>query len=337
MARIGLVLGAGGIAGQAYHAGVLAALQADVGWDARSADLIVGTSAGAITAALLRGGVPAADLAAWTTRAPLSLEGHLLQELFGREFPELEPLRASHLLRRPSPPSPALVQRVLRRPWQPPGMGLLLTLVAPGRTDISQFLEPLRMVEPPGWHDGDLWICAVRRRNGRRVVFGRPGSPKAPLHLAVAASCAVPGYFAPVTIDGVSYVDGGVHSPTNAGVTLRQELQTVVVVSPMSGAQGIPTDVIGAVRRHSAFRLGLEVRALRAAGVEVVVFEPEASVEAVMNREWMSRERVDDITRAAFASALVQLRGPSVRAAFRTDLGQPPSDGSVRPIPPRSA
>ena len=337
MPRIGLVLGAGGIAGQAYHAGVLAALEAEVGWDARSADLIVGTSAGSITATLLRGGVPAADLAAWVTRTPLSLEGDLLREVFGTEFPELEPLRVSHLLGRPSPPSPALLQRLLLRPWQPPGVGLLLTLVAPGRRDISRFLEPLRMVEPPGWHDGDLWICAVRRRDGRRVVFGRSGSPPAPLHLAVAASCAVPGYFAPVTISGISYVDGGVHSPTNAAVTLGQDLQTVIVVSPMSGARGIPTDITGVVRRHSAFRLGLELRALSAAGIEVVVFEPDASVQAVMNREWMSRERVDEITRDAFTSTLVQLGDPRTHASFSADPERPPSDTSVRPIPPRPA
>ena len=53
MRRIGLVLGAGGMAGQAYHAGVLSAL-ADGGWDPRSAEVIVGTSAGSISAALLR-------------------------------------------------------------------------------------------------------------------------------------------------------------------------------------------------------------------------------------------------------------------------------------------
>lgn len=146
----------------------------------------------------------------------------------------------------------------------------MLTLLAPGQTDISRFLDPLRAVEPPGWHDGDLWICAVRRRDGRRVIFGRPGSPPAPLHLAVAASCAVPGYFAPVVIDDIAYVDGGVHSPTNAAVLARRGLDLVVIVSPMSGAHGLPTTVAELVRRHSALRLGFEVRALGAAGVEVV-------------------------------------------------------------------
>ncbi|HUJ67527.1 MAG TPA: patatin-like phospholipase family protein [Acidimicrobiales bacterium] len=326
-------MGAGGIAGQAYQAGVLAALEADLGWDARTADLIVGTSAGSITGTLLRGRVSARDLAAWTTRAPLSVEGHLLEDLFGHEYPEFEPFRLSHVLRRPALPGPALVRRLLLRPWQPPGVGLLLTLLAPGRTDISQFLRPLRAVESPGWQDGNLWICTVRRRDGRRVVFGRSGSPPASLHLAVSASCAIPGYFAPVTIDGIAYVDGGVHSPTNAAVLSRQDLDVVVVVSPMSGAQGVPADVAGVVRRHAGFRLGLELQALRAAGLNVLLFEPDTAVLAAMGNEWMSRERVDDITRAAFASARSKARDPEVRAALR--LGGP--DGSAQPIPPQSA
>ena len=44
MTRTGLVLGAGGVVGQAFHAGVLAALEQDVGWDPRSAEIIVGSS-----------------------------------------------------------------------------------------------------------------------------------------------------------------------------------------------------------------------------------------------------------------------------------------------------
>ena len=55
--RVGLVLGAGGIVGQAYHAGVLAALEVDLGWDARTADVIVGTSAGSVMGTALRMGL----------------------------------------------------------------------------------------------------------------------------------------------------------------------------------------------------------------------------------------------------------------------------------------
>lgn len=81
--RVGLVLGAGGVVGQAYHSGVLAALEHDYGWDPRTADVIVGTSAGSITGMLLRSGVPASELAAWTVKAPLTSEGAVLRQILG--------------------------------------------------------------------------------------------------------------------------------------------------------------------------------------------------------------------------------------------------------------
>ena len=56
-------------------------LEHDFGFDARSADMIVGTSAGSITGALLRMGVSAEDLAAWTVRAPLSGEGEVMRQI----------------------------------------------------------------------------------------------------------------------------------------------------------------------------------------------------------------------------------------------------------------
>ena len=45
MKRIGLVLGAGGLTGQAFHAGVLRALVEATDWDPRGASIIVGTLA----------------------------------------------------------------------------------------------------------------------------------------------------------------------------------------------------------------------------------------------------------------------------------------------------
>ncbi len=77
MTSVGLVLGAGGVVGQAYHAGALAALERDHWWDPRSASIIVGSSAGSVTATLLRLDVPASDLAAPAFGWPVSDEGKL--------------------------------------------------------------------------------------------------------------------------------------------------------------------------------------------------------------------------------------------------------------------
>jgi NTE family protein len=78
MARVGLVLGAGGATGGAFHAGVLAALEEATGWDPRTSEVILGTSAGSITGAMLRAGFSGRDLAARTAGEPLSPEGAAL-------------------------------------------------------------------------------------------------------------------------------------------------------------------------------------------------------------------------------------------------------------------
>ncbi len=297
MPKIGLVLGAGGIVGQAYHAGVLAALEHDYGWDPRTADVVVGTSAGSITGALLRGGVPASELAAWTVRAPLTDEGRLLEEMFGAEHPDLEPFRPLDLMRRvPSLPRPGMVLNALRSPRQFRPLRTAMSLLAPGEFDIVERLAALEDMD--SWPDDDLWITAVRRTDGRFVVFGRDRA--APVHLAVAASCAVPGYFAPVRVGGSSYVDGGAHSPTNADLLKDRDLDLVVVVSPMSGPATIPTDLYGASRWHSARLAAREVRELRRRGTPVAVFRPGPAEQEAMGNDFLSSDRVSAIVQEAF-------------------------------------
>lgn len=314
MARVGLVLGAGGVVGQAYHCGVLAALENDLGWDPRSAEVIVGTSAGSITGTLLRSGVPASELAAWTVRAPLAAEGQVLHQILGQEIPEFEPFRALHVVRRPpSLPGREMLQRALLRPWRFRPLAATLALLAPGSHDIAEQLTALREIEGREWPERDLWLTAVRRRDGRRVVFGRPGAPDAPLHLAIAASCAVPGYFAPVRIGNRSYVDGGAHSPTSAAVLRRRQLDLVIVVSPMSGPAGPLIDMYAASRWHAARVARREVEALRRAGMTVVTFRPGRQEQEVMGNDFMARERVHEIVQESFFAAGAHAARPAVR------------------------
>jgi NTE family protein len=294
-------LGAGGVTGQAYHSGVLAALEDEFGWDPRTADVIVGTSAGSITGALLRSGVPSSDLAAWTLRAP-----------------QFEPFETRHLLGRP-PQLPGLdmLQRAIVRPWHFRPLAAALALTAPGRTSLVDQLASLREVEGRAWPERDLWICAVRRRDGRRVVFGRPGTAPAPLHLAIAASCAVPGYFAPVEIGDHTYVDGGAHSPTNAAILRQRALDLVILVAPMSGpAPRIPTNLAGALRRHAGRLLARETAALRAVGTTVVTFRPGWREQDAMGDDFMCRDRVERIVRPAFLAAGEYAARPDIRAAL---------------------
>ncbi len=304
MTRVGLVLGAGGVVGQAYHTGVLAALEHDLGWDPRAADVIVGTSAGSVTGTLLRSGVPASELAAWTVRAPVTAEGELLHDLFGDESPDFRPFRFRHVIRHlPRLPGPPMIASALARPWKFRPSAAAVALLGSGDLQITEQLGALREIEDRSRPEDPLWICAVRRQDGRRVVFGRPGTPRAPLHLAVAASCAIPGYFAPVTIGGQQYVDGGAHSPTNAAVLRSQDLDLVIVVSPMSGPARLPLDPYGVTRWNAARHARREVAALRARGIRVVTFRPGAWEQEVMGNDFMSAERLDEVVQRSFLAA----------------------------------
>ncbi len=323
MVRVGLVLGGGGVVGQAYHSGVLAVLQHDFGFDARGADVVVGTSAGSITGTLLRAGVSAEDLAAWTVKAPLSGEDEVLRTMAAATVPELAPFRPLELLRRPLRlPGPRLVARAVARPLRFNPLAAAMTLLAPGEHDVVAQLSALREVQGPEWPERDLWVTAVRRRDGRRVVFGRPGAPPAPLHLAVAASCSVPGYFAPVRIGRHAYVDGGVHSATNAAVLRSAGVGLAVVVAPMSGSPGWRSDVTAAVRRYSQRVLVREVRALEAAGIRTAVFTPGPAEQEVMGADMMSRERLDEVIQQSFLQAGAHAATPEVAALVREAAGR---------------
>ena len=299
MTEVGLVLGAGGVVGQAYHAGVLSALHRSAAWDPRSADTIVGSSAGSITGTMLRLGVGATDLAAMATRSPLSESG---SKLIDRILPDSSVLPAptpASWLRPWRPPSAALLTRIARRPWSFRPDVAAMTMLPAGKIDLSQRAAPLHRFVGDQWPE-DLWICAVRRDDGARVVFGRPGSPPASLAAAVLASCAIPAYFAPVTIGGIEYFDGGVHSPTSADALRAHHPELVLVVSPMS-ADRFPSRRADALMRWSAHRrLEREARRLTAAGSEVIRVEPGPECLEAMGLRPMDENRAAMVAEAAY-------------------------------------
>jgi len=307
---IGLVLGAGGVVGQAYHAGVLAALEGAAGWDPRAAELVVGSSAGSITGTLLRLGVTAADLLATAIGTSLSASGAAtIEEL----FPAGAAVQASgpaSWVRPWRPPSAALVARVARRPWAFRPDVAVSTLLPRGTVDLTDRAAPLERKVGASWPTG-LWICAVRRTDGARVVFGRPGAPRASLAAAVLASCAIPAYFAPVEIGGVEYFDGGVHSPTNADVVRSRLLDAAVVVAPMSSRRPHPATPDALLRWSAHRRLDHEVRRLARVGIPVIRCEPGPESLEAMGLRPMADDRSDRVAEAAYRETL---RSPAARA-----------------------
>lgn len=297
---IGLVLGAGGVVGQAYQAGVLAALERETGWDAREAAVIVGTSAGSVTGTALRVGVPATDLAATLYGMPTSRRGGaILRRILPSDAGPLPTPSVRSLLRPWTLPSPALLTRAARRPLAFRPEVAAVALLPRGQVDISERARGLDEHIGDRWPDG-LRICAVRRSDGARVVFGRSGAPAARLAPAVLASCAIPGYFRPVTIEGTEYVDGGVHSVTNADVLRSENLDLVVIVSSMSAHQGNANGADGLLRRTVHRRMEREITRLEEAGTAVVSLEPGAESLRAMGLRAMAEDRSPRVIEAAY-------------------------------------
>ncbi|HYW23268.1 MAG TPA: patatin-like phospholipase family protein [Terriglobales bacterium] len=307
--RIGLVLGAGGAVGHAFHAGVLAALADATGWQPDSAEVIVGTSAGSIVAAVLRAGCSARDLADASLRRPLSPSGRALFDRIGRRAPLPFPgPGVVDMLRGPAAPN------LLLRPWGLRPATLAAAVLPAGRVPADTVAAGVRNVYGSGWPSRPTWICAVRLDDGRLVVFGREGAPAASLADAVSASCAIPAFFAPVMIGGKRHVDGGVHSVTNADQVADLGLDLVVVSCPMGAAREpvaytVDLPLRAAIRR----RLDREEAALRRSGAEVVSFLPAPADRAAMGTNAMDPARVPSVTAQAFESTLALLRDPKVR------------------------
>jgi NTE family protein len=313
--QVGVVLGAGGVLGVAYHAGVLAALESEVGFDARQAALLVGTSAGSITGATLRAGVSPSDHLARVLDQPLSPEGRALvarSEAPGRPAPVRPRLGGL-----PLPADPLMALRALT-PFGGVRPGVALAGVLPaGGTSTQVISDPLDRLHHDRWPDRPLWIVAVRFGDGRRVVLGRDPQPQVSVGTAAAASSAIPGFFEPVRVGRWRLVDGGAHSPTNADLVAGLGLDLVVVVSPMSATRA----TLGrgpSPRALHGRALAAEVAAIRRSGTPVLTIQPTVDDRALLSGNPMDPAKRKDVARTARRTATARLADPA--AADRVAL-----------------
>ena len=149
--------------------------------------------------------------------------------------------------------------------------------------------------------------------SGRRVVFGGTGAPEAGLAEAVAASCAIPGFFEPVSIKGRRYVDGGLHSLCNLDLLEPSELDVVICLSAMTSR--LRERRSGPVQHayHSLLGLAVEqrnrqARALVDRGVDVIVLEPAHNDQVAIGANLMDPGRWGTVLEAAQRSVSGQLR-----------------------------
>jgi NTE family protein len=211
--RTALVLGGGGITGIAWEIGLVAGLAA-AGVDLSSADLVVGTSAGSVVGAQLTSGADIEMLYARQLEPPTEEKvARMTRSILAQFAWSMLRTRGDHAAFRKRVGTLALAAEKAG-----------LTPTEQERIDVIG----ARLVSSE-WPDRDLTVTAVDAESGEFATFDR--SSGVPLVQAVAASCAVPGVYPPVSIDGRRYVDGGMRSAANADLAAGYD--RLVVLAPI--------------------------------------------------------------------------------------------------------
>jgi NTE family protein len=355
--KVGLVLGAGGVLGGAWLVGGLSALARETEWDPGSADQIVGTSAGSMIGALVAAGVP-----------PWFMVAHSRGEVFdGLVGPDGRPaadadrsaganFRLHRGLPAIGPGSLRMAFTALSNPLRHTPLQMVAGWLPSGFVSTDALKETITRAVPGDWVEHpSYWAVACDYESGRRTPFGRLGSPRAHIADAVAASCAIPGFYRPVRIGGRRYVDGGVCSVSNMDLIAGRGLDLVICLNPLTSRSegetrqrsavtrmatgpihGVLDFIPSLTRRAARGRMEREERKVRRFGTEVVIIEPTAEDHAVMGHNWMSAERRQDVIDTAEETVAKQLARPEIRALL-TDLPSGEPHKISRPSGPPSS
>jgi len=299
-----LVLGGGGLLGEAWMSGFLAGAQHSSGVDFREANQFVGTSAGSIVAAHLANGIeprvpqePVYGAQADVTDRDILIAGVdlALQAWVTALYPITGRATAAS----------ATVGALAR--------AALLAGLPTGRRSLEKLSE-VYLAALGSRFDPRLRVVTVDRHTGRRVVFGvRPGAPNATLRDAISASCAIPGYFTPVQIAGRQYVDGGVWSATNIDVATVSRGDRILCLTPTTVLTKSRWPALRAVARAWQLATTLEAAAARRRGATVTVIAPGARSAHALGENLMDARRLERALAEGFRQGSASHRHTSTR------------------------
>jgi NTE family protein len=260
-----LVLGGGGVTGVAWELGLLTGLR-EAGVDLGTAGLVVGTSAGAVVAALLTSGTPLER----AYEAQLAGPGAEVAARMGRQALAAW-MWAMLTTRDPAAYRARIGRMALRAPTVPEA----------ARRAIIESRLPSHT-----WPERPLLITAVDAVSGEFVAFDRDSGVG--LVDAVGASCAVPGVWPPVTINGRRWIDGGVRGPVNAD--LAGDCERIVVIAPITAGFGPVAGPAAQVARL-------------AKTADVVMISPDGAASIAIGRNVLDPARRAPAARAGHAQA----------------------------------
>jgi NTE family protein len=290
-----LVLGGGGILGEAWMSALLAGLEEGSAFDSRACRRYLGTSAGSIVAASLVAGL-----------APRSRLGHLPEQPAVPEAAVAEGNAAlAQVLEAAARLGGSMAAPLVSLALSSTAAGgallrrAALSRVPPGRRSLAGLGQVLER-EGVDW-DGRLRVAAVELETGRRVIFGAPAAPAASVSAAVQASCAIPGVFCPVRVGGRNYVDGGAWSPTNMDAVVVDRGTRVLCLNPTASIPLASGPLAGALGRMSRGIAAAEALTLRRHGALVSTINPDGIASALMGRNLMDQSRREAVIAAGLA------------------------------------
>lgn len=237
--RRGLVCAGGGVTGAIYEIGALAAIEERLeNASLCDFDCFVGVSAGSYVGTLVANGVSPSVLyraVTRSTRSAVELDelglfrlnaGEIARRLASAPITFLEAAWDFYKNRHETTLTDlvaSLGQVLPSGIFQNEGIETWMRnwLTQPGRTDDFRKLGK------------KLRIVAVELDTGETVAFGAPGHDAVPISKAVQASCALPGLYKPVAIDGVDYIDGGVRKTAHISLALQERCGFVLCVNPI--------------------------------------------------------------------------------------------------------
>jgi NTE family protein len=335
--KTALVLGGGGFTGAVYEIGALRALDLlSVNRSVNQFDVYVGTSAGALVAALSANGVtPEQMMRVVNNQVPTPFRDINRDMLLRPNYREFItngvrlPLQLLGIVRNlgRNLGSFSVVDVAIALADALPsglysGAGLeewvRTVLSDPGRTD------DFRLVEP------ELYLAATDLDTCERLVLGAEGFDDVPISRAVSASAALPMVYKPVSVKGRELVDGGIASTTNVDIAVEAGAKFVVVVNPLvpyvnDFTKEIPTLLGTKVRRvsdmgfpkiaYQTFKLLAYQRLHEMArqwedrypGVDIVLIEPEPDDEMMFQTNILNYTSRLDVARHGFQSVTVKL------------------------------
>jgi NTE family protein len=276
-----LVLSGGGSVGIAWEIGVTAGL-ARAGVDVRDADFITGTSAGSAVGAQLALG--------WEFEELVRRQ---------REIGRISPAGSTARNGGPSGEQMAKLFTLIARTMAGEGPAEArraavgqFALAADALPD-EVFVAAFRYLKGKPW-PAHFACPAVDAVSGEFAVWDVQAGVE--LDRAVASSCAVPGLFAPITIKGRRYIDGGFRSGTNADLASGHD--RVLIISLLAGVGATGDDA----RITPAGQLDSEIAALTESGSVVELIEADEAGAQAMGLNLMDRSAIP----AAVAEGLRQ-------------------------------